>query len=425
LPEVNAVPDFDGLRQRLEAAARPPAFTEIRARRATRTRRRVVVGAALATAVVLAASIGTTAALRGLGTPIQPAVTSTPPTAPTTDCATPNVCTPSVSPSLSETTDAGAGPPEIWALAPTSAGRLFAIVTRCVSGCLGNNSQHEVALFVTSDLGAHWEKIGPVSSDGSMQLIVADDAHLWTVSGTEVSGSSDGGHTWGKWRLGQFNSDGPDVRVAVASGVAWISSGLDVWRATGGKQPTRAGKVGTNGQVFQLTAVDDRHAYASVGQDVSATWRTTSDGGAHWADIADPCTGTRFVGSMFSTMAAGPDGSLWVVCAGEPGAGNMPKDLVISTDGGHTWVKRGELESSGYATDVRPFSATTAWRTGGRASIFRTTDGTHWTAVTPYLELDGPGAFASIDAKTAVYVEADVQVTRDGGATWTSYPVPS
>jgi photosystem II stability/assembly factor-like uncharacterized protein len=173
-----------------------------------------------------------------------------------------------------------------------------------------------------------------------------------------------------------------------------------------------------------LTAVDDRRAYAWAG----LGWRATGDGGAHWADVADPCGHTQFVGSPFSTMAAAPDGSLWVVCSGGGGAGNMPKDLVVSTDAGQTWAKRGQLETAGYGTDVYPFSATTAWRTGARADIFRTTDGTHWTDLAN-LESNGPAAFTAIDANTAVYVfglaDAAIHTTRDGGATWTSYPAPA
>jgi photosystem II stability/assembly factor-like uncharacterized protein len=414
---VSAVLDFDGLRQRLEAAARPPAFAEIRVRRATRTRRRVVAAAAVATALVLAVSIGTTAALRGLGAPVEPAQTSTPPPAPT-----------SPGPTLS--IEASAPPPYVMALVPSPSGRLFAIIDHCVTGCQGNDSQHEVGLYVTSDLGAGWEKIGPAPNSDSTQLFVADDTHLWVVTDAVVNGSSDGGHTWQQWPLGL--GDATDLHGAVAAGVAWFSKGLDVWRATAGGKPTRAGAISADGlAIWQLTPLDGRRAYALVERPdgAPAIWRKTTDGGAHWADVPDPCTGTRYPGSPFSTLAAAPDGSLWVVCAVEPGAGSMLKDLVVSTDSGKTWVKRGELEASGYGNKVFPFSATTAWRTGGRADVLRTTDGTHWTDLTN-LESEGAQAFAALDATSAVYVSEledgpPVFATHDGGATWTRYELPS
>src|SRR5262249_34822562 len=136
---------------------------------------------------------------------------------------------------------------------------------------------------------------------------------------------------------------------------------------------------------------------------------------------------TAWPDGRWSTLAVAPDGAMWAVCASEPGAGQQPKELTVSTDGGKTWVSRGRLESGGYGLDVYPFSATMAWRTGARAELYRTTDGTHWQAVAQ----NPSGAYAgfvAIDADSAAYVDygpADqpeahvLYVTRDGGRTWT------
>src|SRR5262249_53904026 len=148
-------------------------------------------------------------------------------------------------------------------------------------------------------------------------------------------------------------------------------------------------------------------------------------GGGHWTDLPDPCGATRFPGGLWGSISAAPAGQLWAVCAGQPAAGTMPKDLVASNDGGVSWTVGGQVEESGYGTRVYPVSATTAWRTGARADIFRTTDGAQWRDVAK-LDSNGPRAFVAIDALTAAYVYDSgdglpIHVTTDGGATWQSY----
>jgi photosystem II stability/assembly factor-like uncharacterized protein len=212
--------------------------------------------------------------------------------------------------------------------------------------------------------------------------------------------------------------------------VAWLALGSEVWHAVAAGQPQRVGSpVADGGEIVALAAIDDRHAHVLVdpGDGGAVQWRTTSDGGATWRSFADPCGGTRFPGSLWSSMASAPDGSLWAVCAGSPATGNMPKDLVVSPNGGRTWVSRGELETAGYGTDVYPFSATEAWRTGGRADVYRTIDGTQWMDVAK-LESQGPLAFVAIDPRTAVYLAdlgsgPSIHTTTDGGARWRSYSI--
>jgi hypothetical protein len=128
--------------------------------------------------------------------------------------------------------------------------------------------------------------------------------------------------------------------------------------------------------------------------------------------------------------AVAPDGSLWVTCSSGPAAGQMPKTVVVAADG-VTWRPMPESESSGYATRIVALSASTAWRYGGRARIFRTTNGTQWTDVSgPGYNEDGPWAFAAWSARDAMYVARSVVddamtvwLTADGGASWLSYPL--
>jgi photosystem II stability/assembly factor-like uncharacterized protein len=416
MPEL----DFDGLRHRLEADARPPAFADIRARRSARTRRVVLVGAALATAVALVGTGAAVTVLRGFGTPLQPAITSTPSTPPPSTEPSPAV-TPTEEPSP-------AGPGDPVSIAASPSGTLFAVVERCTAECTGDAPQYAYSLSRSTDLGEHWTTVSPLADQRS-SVFVADDTHLWTVGGPIVAGSTDGGRTWRQWSLGPADPALP-VRAAVVGGVAWFTRGLDVWRASAGGEPTAVGSVANEAvQAVQLAPIDELRAYALVEASIPepVVWRVTTDGGAQWSDVADPCAGTRFPGSSTSAMAAAPDGALWVVCASSPAGGMMLKDLVVSTDGGTTWASRGALENNGYGTELHPFSATIAWRTGSRADILRTVDGTQWTDLVD-LQSSGPKTFAAISEQSAVYAYdfgdgMRVYVTQDGGATWRSYPV--
>jgi hypothetical protein len=133
--------------------------------------------------------------------------------------------------------------------------------------------------------------------------------------------------------------------------------------------------------------------------------------GTTWIAVADPCAASRFPGSLFSRMATDPAGTLWVVCASEPAAGSMPKDLVVSPDGGASWRGRGQLESGEYATDIYPFSAQIAWRTDGRAPLLHTTDGVDWTVVATS-QVDAFGGFVAINGQTAVYADLVTGIPR-------------
>jgi hypothetical protein len=98
-----------------------------------------------------------------------------------------------------------------------------------------------------------------------------------------------------------------------------------------------------------------------------------------------------------ATAAPAPDGSVWLVCASQPSARLMLKDLVVSVDGGQYLVDARQAEHRRYTLDRR---------TRGRRRL--------------------PGQYVTpIDATTAVYpplvpgVPSLIYVTRDGGHTWT------
>jgi photosystem II stability/assembly factor-like uncharacterized protein len=403
----------------LEAEVAPPPFAAIVARRRRRTQRRAIAGVVLATVAVLAAGL--------LLRPVQPAKPEpiTPPK-PTIASLTP---TPEPDPVPTGLPPAGSATgPGVAALVAAPSGTLYAIVTTCTTRCTDAQPVLHHALIRSTDLGAHWTGMNQIQGLDSgqsypPQLLVADDRHLWVMVPSTVFATTDGGQHWTSTNTTAWPG-------GVAGGTGWFVSGTTVMRAAAGLPPRATpGQIPGSRDLTQLTAIsaDQAVALAAPVEGGSGSWYATNDGGAHWVKQPDPCAGTVAAESWESRMAKGPDGTRWVVCATQPGAGQQRKELVVSTDDGQTWHRQGTLESNGYGTEVYPFSATGAWRTGGRADVYRTTDRTHWTDV---VGEGGSGGilFVAIDADTALYFRDDTgtqpvrYLTRDGGRTWSSQP---
>jgi hypothetical protein len=299
------------------------------------------------------------------------------------------------------------------------------MIQRCVANCASDQPGYEYTVRSTADLGVHWTRLttvsGPFPALDPVRLLDGGQGVLWLVAGEHVSGSASGGRTWQRWSIPSIED------LSVTDGAAWFVAGGRTMVASGGGKPTSTAAQPKGTGVAAVIAVTGDRAYAQTVGD--AAWHLTTDRGAHWSKVADPCAGTPWPRSPFSILAVARDGSLWSVCASEPGAGQQPKVLVVSVDGGKTWHGRGDLESDGYGTAVYPFSAAVAWRTGGRADIYRTADGANWTDVAPGLGgPGGPNAFVAVDANVAAYVENSksegrvLYVTVDGGRTWTERP---
>jgi photosystem II stability/assembly factor-like uncharacterized protein len=419
---VRAVPepDFIALRLLLEAEAVPPSFGVIRARRSRRTLR-TALAAAVVTATLLA---GGAAMLAGPGrsTPL-PIGTHGPSMPATSGPSTPASPSPGIDPSSDAQGDAATG-----ALAASPSGRLYAISPRG-------------ALLRSTDLGATWTAVHQLPIDMSPEppvLLVADDAHFWVASGPAVIATADGGATWHPQSSQSAGATDSPVSGVTAGGGAWLL-GMDaptpprarLHYASVQEPAFRSVAAPAGTEPARVVALDtDRALLLAVDDTGTAVWYGTADRGRHWTKLPDPCAGTRFPGSPFSTMSVAPDGSRWAVCVGFPGSGQQRKDLVRSTDGGQSWQNLGALEDNGYADQLYPVSASTAWRTGDRADVYRTTDGgTHWTDVAATGAAGGAPTFFAIDANTAVYFGSSetsdqtlVHLTRDGGRTWTSHP---
>ena len=152
----------------------------------------------------------------------------------------------------------------------------------------------------------------------------------------------------------------------------------------------------------------------------------TTDGGRTWRQSRYPC-GKEYVNSGWTpgSVAADPSGSLWLVCAGEPGTGFQDKQLWRSYDGGNSWLGPYRLSPVGYADTLgRRHLRRQRGPTGARASIFHSTDGGRtWKAMLVGRfnnSTGGPRGLGAIGADVAWIVAFPAQLLRtvDGGRTW-------
>jgi hypothetical protein len=356
--------------RRLEDLAHQPEFSAITERRVRRTRRWAVAGAAVLTLAMVFAGVSLASGRHEPGPP----TTSVPPT-----------------PQAS-----------IESLAASPSGALYAVR-------MEGDMPH---LRRSTDLGVTWTDLGRISEPG--RLVVATDEVMWVIGEGEMYGTSNAGKDWNSWQavfgVNSYSLVGQRLWYVEEHTVLTSDAGaMPIGRHM---DPATINSVVAfdNTAIIQLSANDEIH------------WGRSDDTGLTWTPMENPCAVTSQPGDHFSGVTAAPDGTLWVVCAMTAGAGQQPKDLAVSTDGGRTWKSRGALESSGYGTDVYPFSATVAWRTGARADLYRTTDGVHWTAVAQNTTGAFKG-FAAVDASTAVYADEEgIHVTTDGGRTWVIRP---
>src|SRR6185369_8912638 len=128
-----------------------------------------------------------------------------------------------------------------------------------------------------------------------------------------------------------------------------------------------------------LAVLSADSAIALRAQGTDTRWYRTDDHGAHWSAATDPCAGLSHPNVAGAYLAAGRAGGVWAVCF--VAGGHAPGwQLATSADAGHTWQPHPGGAPGG--DDINPVSATTAWRTGNSADVYRTTDaGAHWTDV--------------------------------------------
>jgi photosystem II stability/assembly factor-like uncharacterized protein len=150
----------------------------------------------------------------------------------------------------------------------------------------------------------------------------------------------------------------------------------------------------------------------------------TRDGGASWHARRSPCP-RRFAFSAAVELVTPRLG--WATCVGQPGAGQQPKAVFSTADGGRTWRRRGDLSWSGYVwgSAFARDGFGLVWES--RGTLYVTRDGgDHWNGRTdvaiPEIDFGGGGA-AFAGGRGLVFLSrgdrpARLLATRDFGRTW-------
>ena len=163
----------------------------------------------------------------------------------------------------------------------------------------------------------------------------------------------------------------------------------------------------------------------------------TADGGKSWRALPMPCNRAG-AGSMYAQVVPYTAASLWMFCASESSAGEQPKSVFRSADGGQTWRivansggfgnDRGKLQNltiAGYVDNAAVTSPADAWIALGRYTLMHTGDNDRtWHAAIPVQVANpgggGVGPVQFVDARHGwVFSFPNLLFrTRDGGKTW-------
>jgi photosystem II stability/assembly factor-like uncharacterized protein len=329
-------------------------------------------------------------------------------------------------------------------------------LTACIADCAAP------VLYVTSDSGLTWQPAQLAASASPAPSAEPTPAQIATVSsvaffdathGLVVGATSDGngavwrtadgGRTWSESRPGTPVL----VFVAVAGGSdAWTSPGCvpdTIARGCGLLASTDGGRSWSrvsNGAFNAASFVDAEHGWAVAPPTPGAdTYRlvTTTDGGRTWNALqASPCSTIGFpVGLSFVSRLHG-----WVGCAGMGGAGQAPKGVAETTDGGRTWHLRARVAPFGgspnlgsipmfdYLDGIAMRSSGVGFVWEGRGGTLRTADGGRtWTPMPPGGSDNGPipaGGWAIADRDWVILLSDPnaqatlLYATHDGGGTW-------
>jgi photosystem II stability/assembly factor-like uncharacterized protein len=245
--------------------------------------------------------------------------------------------------------------------------------------------------------------------------------------------TTDGGHTY---RI-VLHTQRPveSVQTAGPLGAIAVTYGKHVYRTLDRGRTWRPWHVRT-GASFATPRIGLGFRTYAVGNAIRLALLRTSDGGRRWMTIRKPT-------KCFSEF---PDIDLvtprlgWVVCGGEPGAGNEEKAVFSTRDGGRTWyegastehmnhpVERGGISMLGYPAGIA-FAANgfgLMWESRGTLYVTRN-GGKSWQAK-PHLavfDVDfGRGGSAFTDGTGFVLLgrgggpTARLIETHDFGRTW-------
>jgi photosystem II stability/assembly factor-like uncharacterized protein len=253
--------------------------------------------------------------------------------------------------------------------------------------------------------------------------------HCWDCPGGTISTTDDGGRTW-------------TVREKTIAPVTWVTTlgARTAWALAGhvllhSADGGRSWQAMSKAPLLSVAFTSESEGWGVI-ESRESTFASvlvrTRDGGRDWKKAASPCP--RVVGGVmgvsFPTPARG-----WLLCVGEPGAGQQEKAVFATRDGGETWAAisgaivgseslAGGLGGYGYPQGISFAADGTGILWESRGLLFRTRNGARtWsTADVVKPELDFGSSATVVDDRIA-YVLLERGAFRllrsaDGGRTW-------
>ena len=158
----------------------------------------------------------------------------------------------------------------------------------------------------------------------------------------------------------------------------------------------------------------------------------TDDGGRRWTSAAGPSCRR---GDALGPLSAPDASTVYVMCAGQPGAGQQPKTLEVTTDGGKTWqvvASSGQspagISEAGYASGLDFVTPERGYLWMARGPLLVTEDGGRlWAGVDlgPQPDAAQPRSVSFVSTSVGfVLVQNEPQraasllATVDGGTKW-------
>lgn len=255
-----------------------------------------------------------------------------------------------------------------------------------------------------------------------------DAGHGWIAQGGSLLVTADGGRTWRR-------ESGPGGRavhldfISASAGWAVLEDGTLMATRNGG---VAWFKVSADAALNRADFVDEQVGFGGTR---AGDLLATRNGGLTWQKIESPCPPDAARPFSFISAERG-----WILCGSVAGAGQQPKRLLQTIDGGAHWRllatteaesgAPGRLGISGYVSDLHFRDENRGWYTAARAGLFATDDGGRtWR---PLQVMRGPDLTPVlprfVSARDGFVVSsrgAALLKTTDGGSAWQQiYPAP-
>lgn len=277
-----------------------------------------------------------------------------------------------------------------------------------------------VALAITG--GAHAERTIALPP---RSIAFLDARHGVLGTDQTIETTLDGGVTW----TIRYRGKGPFVVVSErgARRVWATAPRLWLYSANGGLTWQRVGRRPVSGVAF---------GNPGLGWEAKRGWLVvTRDGGRNWRRASRVCHGRGYTFDV-AGLSHVSDQHGWVVCVGQPGAGQQQRAIVETRDGGRTWamracgcqapLTRGRIPWAGYPRGIRftPDGHGALFQFRGSPILITHDAGRTWRhgVGRPEIDLEVDASLVSprrIYALAAQGAErARLLVTTDGGGDW-------